>query len=146
MEHSPPKPMTPFDELVISPDLQILKLLLPYTPPDQQEFLGVFIKIFELKETVRFFVNARNNLLPSTGWNYAASSNTEIINALKPYISPSKIEVLNTFSSLLTALETGENLSPIEIMMGMLTPDQQNMYEMYSEMFENEMKGNNRNE
>ncbi len=142
MEHSPPKPMTPFDELVISPDLQILKLLLPYTPPEQQEFLGVFIKIFELKETVRFFINAKNNLLPSASWNYFSPSGTEILNAMKPYISPSKVEIFDTFSSILCALESGDDLSPMEIMMGMLTPDQQNMYEMYSEMFDNDMKGN----
>ncbi len=141
MEHSPPKPMTPFDELVISPDLQILKLLLPYTPLDQQEFLGVFIKIFELKETVRFFINAKNNLLSSNSWSYTSSS-AEILNALKPYIPPSKVEVIDTFSSILNALESGKDLSPFEIMMGMLTPDQQNMYETYSEMFDHDMKGN----
>ncbi len=141
MEHSPPKPMTPFDELVISPDLQILKLLLPYTPPEQQEFLGVFIKLFELKETVRFFINAKNNLLPSPSWNYFSPSGTEFLNAMKPYISPSKVELLDTFSTILSALESGDDFSPIECMMGMLTPDQQNMYEMYSEMFDNDMKG-----
>ena len=32
MEKRPPRPMTPFDELVSSPQLQMIKLLLPYVP------------------------------------------------------------------------------------------------------------------
>lgn len=141
MEHSPPKPMTPFDELVISPDLQILKLLLPYTPPDQQEFLGVFIKIFELRETVRFFINAKNNLLSSTGWSDFPPSSADILKSMKPYISPSKAEMIDTLSSVMNMMETDGDVSPFEMMMGMLSPDQQDMFEMYSEMFDNNMKG-----
>lgn len=141
MEHSPPKPMTPFDELVISPDLQILKLLLPYTPPDQQEFLGVFIKIFELQETVRFFINAKNNLLSSTGWSDFPPSSADILKSMKPYISPSKAEMIDTLSSVMNMMETDGDVSPFEMMMGMLSPDQQDMFEMYSEMFDNNMKG-----
>ncbi len=142
MEHSPPKPMTPFDELVISPDLQILKLLLPYTPPDQQEFLGVFIKIFELRETVRFFISAKNNLLSSTEWSDFPPSSVDILKSMKPYISPSKAEIIDTLSTIMNMMETEGDISPFEMMMGMLSPDQQDMFEQYSEMFDDNMKGN----
>ena len=47
MEKKPVIPMTPFDELVTSPQLQAIKLLLPYAPVSEQRLLASFIKFQE---------------------------------------------------------------------------------------------------
>ena len=39
MEKHPPLPMTPFDILTSSTQLQMMKLMLPYTPPGIQRML-----------------------------------------------------------------------------------------------------------
>ena len=38
--------MTPFDQLISTQSLQILKLLIPYTPPENQRFLAVYTRFF----------------------------------------------------------------------------------------------------
>ncbi len=55
MEHKPPKPMTPFDNMVTPPFLYTLKLMLPYTPPSTQRMLGIYIKFLELRYTLSHF-------------------------------------------------------------------------------------------
>lgn len=47
--------MTPFDQLISTQSLQILKLLIPYTPPENQRFLAVYTKFLELQHTIDFF-------------------------------------------------------------------------------------------
>ena len=49
---------TPFDQLISTQSLQILKLLIPYTPPENQRFLAVYTKFLELQHTIDFFFNA----------------------------------------------------------------------------------------
>ena len=47
--------MTPFDELVSSPQLQMIKLLLPYVPVSRRRLLAALVKFLELRRTVRVF-------------------------------------------------------------------------------------------
>ena len=47
--------MTPFDQLISTQSLQILKLLIPYTPPENQRFLAVYTKFLETAAHHRFF-------------------------------------------------------------------------------------------
>lgn len=55
MEKHPPLPMTPFDMLTSSTQLQMMKLMLPYTPPGIQRMLAFYIKFLELKKTAEYF-------------------------------------------------------------------------------------------
>ena len=55
MDKRPPRPMTPFDEFVSSPQLQTIKLLLPYAPAPGQRLLAAFIKFFELRRAILLF-------------------------------------------------------------------------------------------
>ena len=55
MEKKPPEPMTPFDELVTSPVLQAVKLLIPYTPASGRQMLAAFVKMQELRQAIQLF-------------------------------------------------------------------------------------------
>ena len=59
MDKNLPGPMTPFDDLVTSPELQIMKLLIPYAPASGRQMLAACVKIMELKETIRVFSGRR---------------------------------------------------------------------------------------
>ena len=50
-------PMTPFDTLISTPGLQMMKLMLPYLPPSNQRMLAVYVKFMELQQTFSFFQN-----------------------------------------------------------------------------------------
>ena len=56
MDKRPPKTdELPLDELVSSPQLQTIKLLLPYAPAPGQRLLAAFIKFFELRRAILLF-------------------------------------------------------------------------------------------
>lgn len=189
MEKKPPRPMTPFDELVIPQQLHMLKLMLPYTPSSNQQFLGVFIKFLELKETIAFFQNFRNDLHTQAFSNEHPPTIMGMLGELKPYMPPQEAEMMDTFLNMMNIMEmvqmfqgnggdTSENpfadmmgaftsggstdggeenikgsgfqgmgnmgnmadmftggFNPMDMMMGMLTPEQQNMFQMYNSMF-----------
>ncbi|MGI6071238.1 MAG: hypothetical protein ACOYBE_12580 [Blautia sp.] len=48
-------PMTPFDEMVGSDQVQMLKAALPYLPVQGQRFVSVYAKFMELKNTMSLF-------------------------------------------------------------------------------------------
>ena len=45
------KQMTPFDCSVVSPSLQITKLLIPYLPPSTQRIMAIYVKFMEFQNT-----------------------------------------------------------------------------------------------
>jgi hypothetical protein len=154
MEKKPPRPMIPFDELVNPPMLQMLKLFLPYTPASNQKFLGIFVKFLEFKETVSFFQGSDYDL-QAQGWNEnQPSSPMEILMELKPYLPPREAEMLETLLNMMNMMEmfrtfsdnpeaeSSKDLDPMNMAMGMLTPEQQDMFQMYSSMFSNEGDSN----
>ena len=47
--------LTPFDKLTSTPDLQLIKLLIPYISPYMRQTIAVFIKFTELKNTMQYF-------------------------------------------------------------------------------------------
>lgn len=159
MEKKSPKPMTPFDELLTPPKLQMLKLFLPYTPTSNQSFLGIFIKFMELEHTISFFQNSRT-ALHNQAFQNANSSPAEMLQELKPYLPPQQSEMMDTFLNIMNIMEMASSfqegteeqagdfaggLNPMDMMMGMLTPDQQNMYQMYNSMFSDNMNASDNN-
>ena len=85
MEKHPPLPMTPFDILVTSSELQMMKLLLPYIPDFYQRFLAFFIKFSELQNTIRYF-NPSGRGHSKDSFRKETSSPIDILEDLRPYI------------------------------------------------------------
>ena len=142
MEQNPPKPMTPFDSLITPPFLYTLKLLLPYIPSSMQRFLGIYIKYLELRRAMEYFQGFTSNPQPR-----------DILDGLKPYMSPAEKEMMEQMSGMMNMMEMVQNMqamsdsssqgmagfNPMDMMKGMLTPEQQEMFDMYNAMFETEL-------
>lgn len=155
MDKLTPGPMTPFDELVTTPKLQIMKLLIPYTPESGRKMLAAFIKFTEFKETLRMFSHSDAIHAQNFGNNSHASPH-DIIDSFRPYLNAEQQTMLDTIAnmsemlSLMEMLQTSaqdsdngnENIfDPMELLSGMLSPEQQEAFRMYSDMFsESEMK------
>ena len=138
MEQNPPKPMTPFDNLVTPPFLYTLKLLLPYTPPSIQRFFGVYIKFLELR------------LKP-----YMNPSEKEMMEQMSGMMNMMEmVQNMQNMQNMSGSSMDSNSFDPMDMMKSMMNPEQQEMFEMYSMMFENEMnqpdtgsrKGDNDNE
>ena len=48
-------PMTPFDTLISTPGLRMMKLMIPYLPPSNQRMLAVYVKFYGITTDVFFF-------------------------------------------------------------------------------------------
>ncbi len=142
MDRFPPRPMTPLDELVTPPSLYTLKLLLPYMPSSAQRTLAVFIKFFEFRRTLEIFYGFGNDGKPV--------SSGRILNDLKPYMNPQEQEMMEQAESMMNMMEMmkqmqtdtgsssdGSEPSPFDLMKGMLDPEQQHMFDMYNDIFNN---------
>ena len=117
MDKRTPLPMTPFDTLTSSGELQMVKLLLPYTPPAIQRMLAFFIKFTELQNTVRYFgVFSRAPVREE--FQGSAPSFPEILEELKPYMGESGEAV----DSILSAMSMMEMMKDMDLS-GMSSPD-----------------------
>ena len=136
--------MTPSDELVTLPQLQLIKLLLPYTPEPGQRLLAAFIKLLEFRRTIRLF--SRSNIEKGPGWPHRhGASSREVIDSIKPYLDPVDAENLDMFLNMKDIMDMAEMMQgssggslssdPMDLIMGMLSPEQQEMFSTYSDMF-----------
>lgn len=156
MDKKTTQSVTPFDELTVPPELQILKLLLPYTPVSNQKMLGILVKFLELEHTIQFFQHFTLKLQSQTLGSSSASI-SDILEDIAPYLPENEKETLNTFHDVLNMLEmmqmfqtssesdtnshTGSDNSagifnPMDLMMGMFSPEQQEMFQTYQNMFD----------
>ncbi len=149
MEKDLPGPMTPFDELVTSPELQLMKLLIPYAPASGRQMLAAFVKFTELQETLRLF--RRPGGLRAQGFPDDARdeppSPFDILNSFRPYLPPQQASMLDTVMNLRNMLsimemmqaqqeQNQEPANPMDLLSGMLSPEQQEMFRMYSDFIE----------
>ena len=113
-------PMTPFDTLVISPKLQMMKLMLPYTPASSQRLMALFIKFTELQNTMRYFEGF--NAFEDDGSAQSKMDRPlDIFDDLRPYMSPKDSETMDMMMSA---------MSMMEMMNGMDMPDMSSMGDM----------------
>ena len=113
--------MTPFDEYISNPSLQMTKLLIPFLPSRSQRMMAVYVKFMELHHTFSFF----------RSMNQKANSAEDILNSMKPYMSSSEAEsfdqMLNAMSMMTMMQEMqniqGENFDPTAMVAGMFAQD-----------------------
>lgn len=149
MDKKQPNPMTPFDEITIPKQLRFLKLLLPFMPSSTQRMLGVLIKFIELQNTVQLL---QTNKYFSFHQPFHNTDNVnrpeDIIDQLFPYLSSEELEAANSFRSVMNMMEMmqmfsqSENSSsnngsfnPMDLISGMLSPEQMEMFQSYQSIF-----------
>mgnify|MGYP005772820033 FL=1 len=140
--------MTPFDELVTSPELQIMKLLIPYAPASSRQMLAACVKVMELKSALRIFGSGRGVIKAQTLREEEHPSPLDLLNSFRPYLSSREAAALDMVANLREMMsvmemmqntssseEEGSSLDPMDLLSGMLSPEQQEMFHMYSDMF-----------
>ena len=163
MDRDHPEPMTPFDELVTSPELQMIKLLIPFFPSSGQQVMAAWVKCAELKAAVALFRVKPGALRAQELWEGSPSSPDDILNLVRPYLTPgqqSMLDMIIRIREMMPLMEMMQNTAqsgdgdpafrPEDFLTAFLSPEQQEMFQMYSEMFsqggENMQKGENTDE
>ena len=130
MEKRPPLPMTQLDMLVTSEKLQMMKLMLPYIPSSYRGMLAIYLKFTEFQNTLRLFNGSGSSSSSDIIKSRDIHSPADILEDLRPFMDPKDMDSIDM---LLNAINM------MDMMKGMLTPEQQGMFDMYSTMF-NEME------
>ncbi len=136
---------TPFDDLVTSTHLDIMKLLLPLIPANKQSHFAIYIKFQELQETARFFKKYPNGL-HSCGLNNDIGSSDNVFDTIKPYLSKENSEMIDNISNMMHMIEMvkqmqevtsmNEGDSSMDFLKNMLSPEQQEMFEAMNQMYD----------
>lgn len=161
MDKNAPGQMTPFDEFVTTPELQIIKLLIPYAPASGRQTLAALVKYTELRHAIHLFRKDNNAVSNQTFEQDRPESPSEIINHLRPYLNPQQSSMLDMLVQIQdmmplfemirasqTASENssdhpGQSFDISSLLSGMLTPEQQSLFSMYSEMFDQSLENSN---
>ena len=130
-------PVTAFDTLYISNQLQMLKIVLPYMEGQIQRFIAIYIKLSEFILALHFSYGS-----------YPLKKDADImgmIQYLSPYLSDSEREMMNQFSSMQENMEQFKQMSammqmmnemggsPEEALQGFLSEEQMAMFKMFGE-------------
>lgn len=147
MDKKQPEPMTPFDELTIPKQLRLIKLLLPFTPATNQRTLGILIKFFELQHTIQYFQRSYFQNFSEEHTN-PFDNPANMLDLLLPYLSPDEkqtadsfrqiidmMELMQTFSSQKDGSSDNPEANPMDFIMNMFSPEQQEIFQNYQEIF-----------
>lgn len=129
--------MTELDSRVTSGEMQLMKLLLPYLPPDSRRFLAIWLKFAELRNTLRLF-GTRADGSADQQPPKAFSSPADFLKELRPFLDPGSADSLDMICTIMEMLNAMKNSSSGE------APDFGNPEELseLTEMFDTIMKGN----
>lgn len=143
MDNRMPPPKTPFDTLISSTHLDMMKLILPMMPASYQSMFAIFIKFQEIQETIRVFRQFPNGLKFSDITN-DASDNPNMIDLMKPYLPKENLEMFDTISNMMNIMEMMKAMSDIngednsmDFLKNMLSPEQQSMFDAMNQMYDN---------
>lgn len=150
---TPPK--TPFDNLVSSTQLDMMKLFLPFMPPASQSYFALYIKFQELQETIRFFQHFPEGLRSSDDSN-DPNANTDFISIIKPYLPEENLEMFDNISNMMNMMEMMKQMqamsndtdadSSMDFLKNMLSPEQQAMFDAMNQMYDSNEESEETNE
>ncbi|MDD3360072.1 MAG: hypothetical protein PHW34_00170 [Hespellia sp.] len=107
------KPLTPFDELITPPTLQMLKLFIPYIPSNQQKTLAVYEKYLELKFTFDFY-QKNQNTIHMQSMDTKPLSFTALIEKISPYLGENEQGMLESISNAMNMMEMFQEFQEME--------------------------------
>ena len=90
-----PHPMTPFDQYVSTSSMQMIKLAIPFLPPNNQRALAVYVKFMELRHTLFFFENMKQH----------AHSIDSILETVRPYMSADESDSLDQMMGMMSMMQ-----------------------------------------
>lgn len=140
--------LTPFDTLTFNSRLQMMKAIIPYMQTSQQKIFSLFIKFSEIQNTIHLFEEDENKL-SACSVHAPNDSPLDILKDIRNYCSEKDQETIDMAINFYNAMQMystykdamqesdGESGNPFDQLKMFLTPEQQEMFNTYSTMFNN---------
>lgn len=100
---------TPFDEMVQTKELQMLKTLIPYLPSPKQKQIIYLINFLQFRKAIDVIENPPAALCAAEV-NSGNDTFTAILNALRKYCSNKEQETIDTIINLLCIVDNYDTL------------------------------------
>ena len=92
-------PLTPFDTMTQTREIQMLKTVIPYMKSSQKKQFAILIKYMELQNTLHIFSQEEQENNPQS-----------LLNSLRPFCTPKEIETIDMLTNMFSMLETYETI------------------------------------
>ena len=102
-------PLTPFDTMTQTREIQMLKTVIPYMKSSQKKQFAILIKYMELQKYASYLFTGRAGLihvLPAGRGNNPQS----LLNSLRPFCTPKELETIDMLTNMFSMLETYETI------------------------------------
>lgn len=138
------KELTEFDSIICDSRIQILKAAIPFIQPREQKFLSIYVKYMELSKTIALAksLNSDSVGICSLKGNKPAEKG-DFLQIIRKYCTNTEretidmiINFINTYKMFQACKESAESedSSMFNILKSGLSPEQQEMFEMYSSL------------
>ncbi len=140
-----------FDEALEAHSLELLKAGMPYINTSEQKIFSVYIKLNELINTIKFFNSTPKNV-GICSINQTENQVSDMLNELKKVSNKEEKKFIEQIQNMMTMFQiysvyktntSKDSKSPTDILKGMLTPSQQEMFDTYSTLFNSNFNGGN---
>ena len=96
--------LTAIDQVANHNHLQMIKAAVPYLRPQEQKFIAVCAKLFELQNIVAFF-SSSEAAVTACSIDQENVSMTDMLNDIRNYCNPSEQETIDRCLTILSTLE-----------------------------------------
>lgn len=107
MEGTPP--LTPFDYMTQTRELQMLKTMLPYMKEAQKKQFAILIKYMELQNTIQVF-SQEDKVLSMCSVDEESNNVVAMLGALRGFCTEKEQETLDMLTNMFSMLETYETI------------------------------------
>ncbi len=124
---------TPFDKSLQLDSLLWIKLCIPYLPPDTQRMMAIYVRFTELQYAFSSF----------HAFHRISHDPMDMFQEMRPFMSPDTCEMLDNLMNMMSMMDmmkelqnedAEEGFDPMSMMTGMLSPDQQELFDMFHTM------------
>lgn len=126
--------MTPFDQYISTQSMQMVKLIIPFLPPQSQRMLAIYVKFQELSHTMSFFRSMSSH----------CHTPEDMFDSLKPFLSPSDLESFDQMQNMMNMMSMMQEMQnmpdmdfdPMSMMTGMFTQEDNTNVQEEGEMID----------
>lgn len=102
-------PLTPFDYMTQTRELQMLKTMLPYMKEAQKKQFAILIKYMELQNTIQVF-SQEDKVLSMCSVDEESNNMVAMLNDLRGFCTEKEQETLDMLTNMFSMLETYETI------------------------------------
>lgn len=102
-------PLTNFDAMTQTREIQMLKTVVPYVKSSQKKQFAILIKYMELQNTLQLF-SKEDSALSMCSLPEEENNAQSLLNSLRPFCTAKELETIDALANMFSMLETYETI------------------------------------